>query len=105
MQGIEEQKLASLSRELIKVTHKRRDLTQPTNYRPLCAMQSLYKVRVLKSLTSVVSEKLQSDRPHVHRRGTKQGDPLMSLLFNWVLQQALESQTKIWREQEPGKKK
>ena len=36
-------KLASLSRELIKVTHKRRDLTQPTNYGPLCAMQSLYK--------------------------------------------------------------
>ena len=66
MQVIEEQKIASLSRELIKVTHKRRDLTQPTNYRPLCAMQSLYKVRVLKSLTSVVSEKLQSDRQHVH---------------------------------------
>ena len=45
----------------------------------------------LKSLTRVVSEKLQSDRPHVHRRGTEQGDPLISLLFTWVLHQALES--------------
>ena len=32
------------------------------------------------------------------QRGTKQGDPLSSLLFNTVLQAALEGNLTIWRE-------
>ena len=40
--------------------------------------------------TGMVLTDVENDSFEI-RRGTKQGDPLMSLLFNWVLQQALES--------------
>ena len=36
------------------------------------------------------------------KRGTKQGDPLSSLLFNTVLQYSLESDLKRWQEKQKG---
>ena len=36
------------------------------------------------------------------KRGTKQGDPLSSLLFNTVLQYSLEKDLKRWQEKQKG---
>ena len=36
------------------------------------------------------------------KRGTKQGDPLSSLLFNTVLQFSLENNLKKWQENKKG---
>ena len=36
------------------------------------------------------------------KRGTKQGDPLSSLLFNTVLQYSLENDLKRWQEKQKG---
>ena len=40
--------------------------------------------------------------PFEMKRGTKQGDPLSSLLFNTVLQYALEGELKRWQEGNKG---
>ena len=62
-------------------------------------------VRLLQRLYShqegtVLTDK-ESDALPI-KRGTKQGDPLSSLLFNTVLQYSLESDLKRWQEKQKG---
>ena len=64
--------------------------------RYICLLKKLYADQHATVLTDVESEELEI------ARGTKQGGPLSSLLFNLVLQFALEEDTGTWNEKGLG---
>ena len=62
-------------------------------------------VRLLQRLYSQQEGTVLTDKesdPFPIKRGTKQGDPLSSLLFNTVLQYSLENDLKQWQEKRKG---
>ena len=62
-------------------------------------------MRLLQRLYSQQKGTVLTDKEtHIFpiKRGTKQGDPLSSLLFNTVLQFSLESNLKRWQEKQKG---
>ena len=73
---------------LITVIYKKGDVTNPENYRPICGLRQLYKL-----FSTMLCNRLFA----VLDRGTKQFDPLSSLLLNSVLQSAMEKDIESWK--------
>ena len=83
----------------------RHDKTQSTVDSACTIRCRLQCINLLKRLytdqkATVLTDK-ESDVFEI-KRGTKQGEPLSSLLFNTVLQAALEDDLALWREEGVG---